>query len=94
MKKGRSVSIHTVEKVLWDLMVFPDKKETFVNTPDVLLSAYQLGDDEKDILKNWDVRTMTDRGCSPMLSMISWMAVRGGEEMPEYMRRMNTPAGL
>lgn len=71
----------------------PHKKEAFQNAPDSLLSEYPLADDEKDLLKAWDVRTMTERGCSPMLTMISWMAVFGNDEMPEYMRRMNTPAG-
>ncbi|HEY9081295.1 hypothetical protein [Magnetovibrio sp.] len=87
------MSIHTVEKVLWDLMAMPHKKEAFAAAPDALLSEYPLADDEKALLKDWDVRVMTDRGVSPMLTMISWMAVRGQEEMPEYMRRMNTPAG-
>lgn len=92
-RKGSEVSIHSIEKVLWDMMAMPHKREAFANAPDALLQEYALSDDEKEVVKAWDVRTMTDRGVSPMLTMISWMAVRGQDEMPEYMRRMNTPAG-
>ena len=87
------MSIHTVEKVLWELMAMPTKKEAFLNSPDDFLSTYPLAETEAQWLKEWDVRSMTDQGCSPMLTMISWMAVRGQDEMPEYMRRMNTPVG-
>lgn len=87
------MSIHTVETVLWEMMAMPHKKDAFERAPDALLSEYPLAEDEKEFLKTWDVRAMTDRGCSAMLTMISWMAVRGQDDMPEYMRRMNTPAG-
>ena len=86
------MSIHTIEKVLWDLMAMPQKKEAFLAAPETVLDGYPLADDERDLLRDLDVRTMADRGCSEMLTMISWMAVNGQETMPEYMRRMNTPS--
>lgn len=85
------MSIHMVEKALWDLLTFREKQALFARAPDEFLDGYVLTDEEKGLLKDWDVRTLTDRGCSPMLTMMSWGAVRGNLAMPEYMRRMNTP---
>ncbi len=86
------MSIHSVEQVLWDLLVDPQKQAALAATPDAFLAGYQLTEEEKCLVEGWDVRAIAERGGSPMLTMMAWMAVRGQDEMPEYMRRMNTPA--
>ncbi len=87
------MSINAVEKVLWELTKFPEKKLALMDEAkaDELLNQYALAEDEKDLLKRWDVRELTDRGCSQMLALLAWGAIHGDLEMPEYMRRMNAP---
>lgn len=82
------LSTNTLEKVLWDITVDPalEKDES-------RLGRYPLTPDEKGLLARMDVRSIADRGVSQMLIWMAWVATRGFEQAPEYMRRMNTPAG-
>ncbi|WP_069865728.1 hypothetical protein [Pseudomonas citronellolis] len=87
------MSIYSLEKVLWDLHADPQKVEKFHNDPMSFLADYSLAEDERELVLSQNVRVMADRGVSQMLLFISWQAVNGGApSIPEYMRRMNTPA--
>lgn len=87
------MSIHTLEKVLWDLHADPEKLNFYKRNPEEFLDAYPLNDEERGLLIEQHVRKMADRGVSQMLLFVNWQAVNGGEaSIPEYMKRMNTPA--
>lgn len=85
------MSLAAVEKAMWDLGASVENRERFGAFPDEFLAKYPLNAAERDMLKSWDVRRLTDQGCDPMLAMMTWNAVVGGDQTPEYMRRMNTP---
>lgn len=87
------MSIYTLERALWDLSAHPDKVRNFHSNTGEFLSVYPLDNREKGLLQALDVRTMADMGVSQMLLFCSWQAIQGGAaSIPEYMRRMNTPA--
>lgn len=88
------MSIHTIERVLYTLHAVPGRAQAFLQDPDAYLAGFPLEDDERVLLRTQDVRAMADRGVSQMLLFVTWQAVNGGPpSIPEYMRRMNTPAG-
>lgn len=87
------MSVYTLERVLWDLSAHPSKVREFKSNADGFLTTYPLSAPERSLLETLDVRTMADLGVSQMLLFCSWQAIQGGAaSIPEYMRRMNTPA--
>ncbi len=81
------MSIHTIEKVLWDITVNPA-----IASDPAALSNYRLEPDERALIDVMDVREMAARDVSQMLTWMAWVATRGFSEAPEYLRRMNAPA--
>lgn len=87
------MSINTIERVLWDLHASPEKVGKFHADATDFLSAYPLSPDEVALMRALNVRAMADQGVSQMLLFCSWQAINGGApSVPEYMRRMNSPA--
>lgn len=88
------MSTNTIERVLYDLHAIPGDARSFLQDPDAYLAKYPLDAEERSLIRNQDVLGMADRGVSQMLMFVTWQAVNGGpSSIPEYMRRMNTPAG-
>lgn len=88
------MSIYSVEKVLWELQADKAKVEKFHSDPVSFLEKYSLAEDERELILAQNVRVMADRGVSQMLLFNTWQAMNGGAaSVPEYMQRMNTPAG-
>jgi hypothetical protein len=89
------MSAYTLELVLYDLHAHPEKVNQFHTDVEEYLNDYHLNPRERALIETFDVRTMADMGVSQMLLFCSWQAVQGGPaSVPEYMRRMNTPAEL
>ena len=86
------MSVYTIERVLFDLTSDPQAPARLREDPQGFLAAYPLEDEEAHIIRVLDVRAMHDRGVDAMLSMRAFNAVEGRARMPEYMRRINTPA--
>lgn len=87
------MSANTIERVLWDLHAHPDKVKQFHENTAEFLKIYPLAEEEQELLKSQNVRAMADNGVSEMLLFCAWQAINGGfPSIPEYMRRMNTPA--
>lgn len=80
------MSANTLEKVLWDITVNPA-----LAADGAALAATRLTPEERGLVERMDVREIADRGVSQMLIWMAWVATRGFEGAPEYMRRMNTP---
>lgn len=85
------MSTHTVEKVLWELGSDPDKAAEFRQACEKFLALYRLADEERQMLQEFDLRGMAERGVSTLLLMSAWMAVHGPATMKEYIARMNQP---
>lgn len=85
------MTIHTMERVLWDLHNTPTLAAKFRENSDAVLNSYALATSERSMVKNLDVRAMADQGVSQMLLFVTWVALGGPQTVPEYMRRLNTP---
>ncbi|MGB0216409.1 MAG: hypothetical protein ACPF9E_13255 [Alteromonas oceani] len=87
------MSNNTIERALWDLHAHPDMVKSFHDDAASFLSNYPLSEEEQQLIASLNVRVMADQGVSQMLLFNSWQAIQGGAaSIPEYMRRMNTPA--
>lgn len=86
------MTIHAVEKALWLLGNEQGHAERFRADPDAYLDEFRLDPDEREIVRNVDVRRLSDRGVNPLLLLGVQRAVKGGDSIPDYMRQMNTPA--
>jgi len=82
------VSIHTVERVLFDLASGPSPVADYKAHPQKFLSAYPLAADEVRMIMEMDVRMMVDRSLNHMMAMRGFIAVEGRDRMPEYFRRL------
>ena len=85
------MSSNSVERVLWDLSVNRESRRRFLDDPARYLSRYQLTDEERAMIRRFDVQGLTDRGVSTMLAMSFWMELEGSSDLEEYLKRMNAP---
>ncbi|TAL75621.1 MAG: hypothetical protein EPN76_14455 [Burkholderiaceae bacterium] len=82
------MSIHMVEKALFDIAANTQNVRAYRGGPVDYLKAYRLEADEVGMIEQMDVREMINRGVNPMLVMRVFSAIEGREKMPEYMRRL------
>lgn len=82
------MSAAVMEKVLWEIGLDPKRAAQFKADADQYLAAYDLAPEETQMLKGLDVRLMQARGVSPMLTMRAWSALKGRDQMPEYLRKL------
>jgi hypothetical protein len=81
------------ERALWDVTSGPHMIEAYLGNPDAFLSRYAMTDEEKNLMKEKNVKALANRGHSQMLLMLFWNATSGGfAALPEYLGRMNAPA--
>lgn len=86
------MSIHMLEKVLFDIADDPKRAAEFKADPQRFLEPYALHPDEVRIIKELDVREMQARAANPMLVMRAFTCLEGGRDrVPEYMRRLKQP---
>jgi hypothetical protein len=83
------VSIHTVERALFDIASSPARAAEYKADREKFLGAYPLQPDELQMVLELDVREMHTRGANPMLVMRAFSSIEGRERVPEYMRRLN-----
>ncbi len=82
------MSIHMVEKALFDIAASPASVQQYKAGPDAFLSRYVLDQDEVAMIRGMDVRLMLERQANPMLAMRAYSSVEGRAAMPEYLRRL------
>jgi Aromatic-ring-opening dioxygenase LigAB, LigA subunit len=85
------MSVHAAEKVLWMLGNQPSEAEKFKQDRRAYLNNFALEADERGWLETLDVKRLADRGVNPLLLLGVYRAIQGGDSIPEYMQRMNTP---
>lgn len=82
------MSIHTVERALFDIASAPERIAAYKGDPQRFLAAYPLSPDEARLILELDVREMVRRELNPMLAMRAFGAIEGRDQMPEYFRRL------
>jgi hypothetical protein len=88
-----AVSSYTVESVLYSLGSNPGLMEQFRSDPEAAIRSYPLTEKERRDILGWNVRAISESGVSDLLLMNTFIAIHGPQSVPDYMRRMNTPAG-
>jgi hypothetical protein len=82
------MSVHMLEKLLWEVTQQPSRAAEFKADPDRFLLAYALEADEVALIKNLDVRGMMACAVNPMLIMRIWSLIKGRDQTAEYLRRL------
>ena len=85
------MSNFAIEKLLWQTFTNPESAGAFREDADVFLCGFRVDDEEKALLKEWDVASLADRGVNPMLLLMAFNAVVPGADMMEYVGRINRP---
>lgn len=85
------MSVHSVEKLLWDICNAPECYEAYRIDPEKMIASYRLDDEEKQMVRHLKVRALTDYNVNPMLIMMTWNAVIGADKIGEYLAKLNAP---
>ncbi len=88
------MSSNTVEGIMFSLQSNVSFLERYRAAPKAVLEEYPLTEEEQRNILNWNVRALSDSGVSDMLLMVAFTTINGQETIPDYLRRMNTPADL
>ena len=84
------MSVQAVEKVFWEFGKDPTRIARFRADPDAYLKAYRLESAEREAIKNVDLKALSERGVSTLLTMMIWPLLKGPEGMPfDYLAHMN-----
>ena len=85
------MSVHTIEKILWQFGDEPERVNAFLKDPDAYLAQYQLTDDEFEMLRKMDMKAIDEYGVSNLLAMMAWPLLNGNNQlmMFDYLRRLN-----
>jgi hypothetical protein len=86
------VSLHGVEKALYDLGVDRASKTAFREDPDAFLGRYRLAADEHAMVAAFDVAALIALGVNPMLTMGYWIEVAPDRSMRSYLARVRAPS--
>lgn len=82
------MSRYQVDKLLRDLRRDRNLAERFRADADVVLDTYMLDADERELLKQWEIRKLYDRGANPLLLLLAHGPV-SGRSMQDYAAAMN-----
>lgn len=85
------MSVHTVERILWEFGDKPSRAKEFVKDPDAYLAKFPLTEKEFAMLRTMDVKALDDYKVSTLLSMMVWPLIKGSNPLMvfEYLKRMN-----
>lgn len=81
------MSLYQVNKLLRDINRSAEIAERCQREPEAVLQQYDLTPEEKEAIKNWQVRKLYDMGANPLLLLVYSMAV--GKDMRAYVAAMN-----
>jgi hypothetical protein len=85
------MSIHAVEKLLYEICNSGERAEQYRAQPDALLARYALTDQEQQLVRQLDVRGLSDYQVNPMLIMTTWNTLIGPDSIGEYLGKLNAP---
>jgi hypothetical protein len=81
------MSRYQVDKLLRDVRRDNQLAERFRTNIDSVLDNYKLEDDERELLKGWEIRKLYDRGVNPLLLLLAHGPA--GKQMRDYSAAMN-----
>lgn len=82
------MSRNVLERVLWHLSVERPAKDRFREDPEAYLSRFDLSDEEKAMVLNFDVKGLQDLGVNAMLTMGFWQEMSPNRSMRLYKERL------
>ena len=83
------MSIHTIERALFELTAAPQRLPEYQQDPRRFLAAYPLTAEELELVLALDVKELCRRGLNPMLAMRAFNLIAGRDKFPEYLQRLN-----
>ena len=81
------MSRYQVDKLLRDLRRDDHLAARFRTEIDAVLDHYKLDNEERELLKRWEIRKLYDRGVNPLLLLLAQGPA--GRHMREYRSAMN-----
>jgi hypothetical protein len=81
------MSHYQVSKLLRDITRNTDLAKRCRSSIDSVFDDYQLDEQEKIALKDWQLRTLYDMGINPLLLLTSSMAL--GNDLRSYVAKLN-----
>jgi hypothetical protein len=81
------MSLYQMNKLLRDVNRSVDLAQPCQTEPDVVLRQYDLTPEEREALKDWQVRKLYDMGANPLLLVVYSMAT--GKDTRAYVGAMN-----
>jgi hypothetical protein len=85
------MSIHAVEKLLYEICNSGERAQQYRTGPDALLARFALTEQERRLVRELDVRGLTDYLVNPMLIMTTWNTLVGPNHIGDYLGRLNAP---
>ena len=82
------MSRYQIDKLLRDLRRDPELALRFRTNVETVLDSYKLDDEERALLKRWEVRALYDHGANPLLLLLA-NGPAAGTSMQEYAAAMN-----
>ncbi|MDG9729523.1 extradiol ring-cleavage dioxygenase [Ignatzschineria sp. RMDPL8A] len=82
------MSRNVLERVLWHLSVERLAKDRFREDPERYLSRFDLDDDEKQMVLEFDVAGLQKIGVNPMLTMGFWQEMSPNRSMRLYKEKL------
>jgi hypothetical protein len=80
------MSVYNANKLLRDINRSVELARRCASGFDEILDRYDLTPEEREALKDWDVRKLYEMGVNPFLLMVSWMAA--GKNIRSYIEVM------
>lgn len=88
------MSIHAVEKLLYEVCNSGERAAQYRNDPEALLGRFALTGHEQALVRALDVRGLMEYQVNPMLIMTTWNTLVGPDHIGEYLGKLNAkPAG-
>ena len=72
-----------VEQALWGISQDAEAAQAFISDPDAYLAQFNMSPEERNAVRDFEVRLLADSGVNPLLIMQSWNAVQGPGEIAE-----------
>ena len=85
------MSIHAIEKALWQASTNPEDAGRLRQDADGYLRQFRLDEQERALMTEWDIRGLVDLGVHPMVVMMANAAVYGPDAAMAYVQKVNTP---
>jgi len=85
------MSVHTIERILWEFGDEPARGKAFLEDPDGYLAPFQLTGEEFKMVRTMDVEALGDYGVSHLLTMMTWLSLHDNNGLMQfdYLRKMN-----